>query len=98
MRQRGSCFTAWEDHRLYAVVHAETLDDGTEIDVRARIARSGATEMFLSVYEGDGRMLAEESYADLPGASVGKALAMGAQRAREIATRSMTQTRITVTE
>ncbi|WP_416425204.1 hypothetical protein RAM80_05405 [Pseudomonas sp. App30] len=98
MRQRCSCFTAWEDHRIYAVVHAETPDDSTEINVRARIAHSGATEMFLSVYVGDGRMLAEESYADLPGASVGKALAMGAERAREVAIRSMTQTRITETE
>ena len=44
MRQRGSCFTAWEDHRIYGVVHGEPLDDGTEIDVSARIARSGATE------------------------------------------------------
>ncbi|QKZ04156.1 hypothetical protein [Pseudomonas eucalypticola] len=43
-------------------------------------------------------MLAEESYADLPGASVGKALAMGTQRAREIAVRPTTQTPITEAE
>jgi hypothetical protein len=86
MRNRGPVYWNWNDAQLNTTAHEEELDNGTKIDVRARISRSGGTQMFIGVYLLDGRILSEEAYDCAPGESTTRALVMGTQKARAVAT------------
>jgi hypothetical protein len=86
MKNRGSTFWSWSDAQLQTKTYEEELDDGTKIDVQARISRTGGTQMFLGVYTGDGRAITEEIYDNLPGQTTLRAIVSGTQRARAVAT------------
>lgn len=88
MRNRGPVYWNWSDVQLQTMTHEEELNDGTKIDVKARISRTGGTQMFIGVYLEDGRILYEEGYDCVPGQTTTRALVSGAQRARGLATGS----------
>jgi hypothetical protein len=85
MRNRGPVYWNWSDAQLQTSSHEEELDNGTKIDVQARISRTGGTQMFIGVYLGDGRILSEELYDCVPGQTTSRALLSGTQRARAVA-------------
>jgi len=85
MRMRGHVYWAWADPTLHHQSHEETLSDGTRIDVRARLSRTGGAQMFLGVYARSGMALFEEAFNSRPGESMTRALAWGVARARHIA-------------
>jgi len=85
MKNRGPTFWSWSDAQLQATAHEEELDDGTKIDVQARISKTGGTQMFLGVYTEDGRIITEEIYDSLPGQTTSRAIVSGTQRARAVA-------------
>jgi hypothetical protein len=62
----------------------EILTNGNQIDVQARLSRTGDTQLFLGVYDRAGRIIVEEAYDSLPGKTITKALIFGTQRARRI--------------
>lgn len=84
MRQRGDVFWGWADPVLHSRMHVETLDDGTLIDVQVRLSRTGATQMFIGIYDGCGVALHEEAYEARPGETMTRALVWGVGRARTI--------------
>lgn len=90
MHIRGSEYWAWSDCQLPSKSHEERLSNGVEIDVQARLSRSGVTQLFIGVYGQGGSIAAEEFYPEMPDESVTTALAWGAQRARAIATGAQT--------
>lgn len=85
MRHRGAVFWAWADPSLQHHSHEEVLADGARLDVQARLARTGDTQLFIGVYEPSGLARVEEAYAAMAwGAGRGRALAdIGAVRATE---------------
>jgi len=85
MRNRGPIYWNWSDVKLETRTHAEELDNGTKIDVQARISRTGGTQLFIGVYLIDGRVITEEVYDCAPGQTVAHALVSGTQRARAVA-------------
>jgi hypothetical protein len=85
MRNRGPTYWNWNDAQLQTITHEEELDDGTKIDVQARISRTGGTQMFIGVYLMDGRIMCEEVYDCMPGQTTTRALVSGTQRARAVA-------------
>ncbi|MFJ9993423.1 hypothetical protein ACIQSO_22135 [Pseudomonas putida] len=82
---RGDVFWGWADPTLHHRDHVEVLDDGTMIDVQARLSRVGGTQLFIGVYLSSGTRLLEEAYDSCPGESMTRALAWGVGRARCIA-------------
>jgi len=88
MRNRGPVYWNWNDAQLRTTTHEEELDNGTKIDVRARLSRTGGTQMFIGVYLLDGRILSEEAYDCVPGETTTRALVTGTQKARAVATGS----------
>lgn len=85
MRIRGEQFWAWADPTLHHRCHDEVLDDGTNIDVQVRLARTGETQLFIGVYAEKGSIIVEESYYTRPHESMSRALALGVGRARSFA-------------
>lgn len=85
MRNRGPTFWNWSDSQLQTRTHEEELDDGLQFDVHVRLSRTGGTQMFIGVYQPDGRVIVEETYRHLPGLTMSRALVTGTQRARAIA-------------
>lgn len=85
MRQRGEAFWSWADPALHHRTHDEILDNGTHIDVQARLSRTGATQLFIGVYAASGFPLFEEAHDARPGESLSKALAWGVDKARRVA-------------
>lgn len=86
MRIRGEAFWEWADPSLQHRSHDETLDDGTMIDVRVRLSRTGSTQMFIGVYGASGMALHEEAHKSRPGESMTRALGWGVGLARKLAT------------
>lgn len=60
MRLRGGQCWAWADCKLPSKSHNESLSHGVEIEVQARLSRSGETQLFIGVYTQNGVMTAEE--------------------------------------
>jgi len=89
MRVRGDIYWSWADPNLHHRTHEETLDDGTFIDVQVRLARTGATQLFIGVYASDGRSLFEESFNSRPGESMTRAMAAGVAIARRAASQAL---------
>lgn len=85
MRHRGSTYWSWADFQLPTESYEETRDDGTKIDVQARISRTGGTQLFLGLYNEAGHPTVEEYYDNVPGENVARALKVGMKRAAELA-------------
>jgi hypothetical protein len=84
MQRRGIKFWHWADCLLPATETVQRLEDGTQLDVRARISRESVTQLFIGVYKQSGAMVAEEFYADCADENLTQALAWGLARARFI--------------
>jgi len=90
MRNCGKVYLSWNDIHFQTRAHEEELDDGTQIDVQTRISRTRGVQMFIGVYQRNGWVIAEEIYDSLPGQTMARALVSGTQRARAVATGSVT--------
>lgn len=85
MRQRGSCFRNWSKSPLRASVHEEVLDNGTQVETRARLSTTGGTQLFIGIYKDKGACICEELYMTLAEHNITRAVTVGKQRARAIA-------------
>ncbi|MEW5515358.1 hypothetical protein [Pseudomonas asiatica] len=85
MRARGDVYWAWADPTLHHRSHEEALVDGTFIDVRVRLSRTGSTQVFIGIYARSGMALHEEAFDSRPNESMARALAWGVGRARRVA-------------
>ncbi|MCR8935307.1 MULTISPECIES: hypothetical protein [unclassified Pseudomonas] len=84
MRRRGANYWLWVNSRLPMHSHDETLSDGLQIEVQARVGLSGDTQVFIGVYTKEGREVSEEFHdrgKDIP---CEVALKWASERAREI--------------
>ncbi|ATR83527.1 hypothetical protein QEP73_18555 [Pseudomonas defluvii] len=86
MRIREATYWRWADRQLSCRSHDEKLSDGISIDVKARLSRTGATQLFVGIYARNGKALVEEYYANRPCESMTRALVWGVDRARALAT------------
>lgn len=84
MRRRGARFWLWTNTRLALHAHEETLANGVQIEVQARVSIDGVTQIFIGVYGASGWAICEESYDRRASEHYCIALQWGAQRAREI--------------
>ncbi|WP_336356299.1 hypothetical protein [Pseudomonas granadensis] len=84
MRRRGANYWLWINSRLPMYGHDETLSDGLQIEVQARIGLSGDTQVFIGVYTKEGRAISEEFHDRGTDISCEVALKWGSERAREI--------------
>ncbi len=84
MLRRGGGYWEWADCQLKSQRHAESLSDGTEIEVQVRLSREGTTEVFIGIYICSGHMLLEESHKDCGSKSRTEAMAWGVERARQL--------------
>ena len=81
LKQRKRVFWEWSDSELHIRCHDGLLSDGGQIDVQVRTSRTGAVQLFVGAYGGNGQMLFEEYYKERPGESMSIALAFGISRA-----------------
>lgn len=80
--RRGAQYWLWADPSLHHRCHIEVLDDGTRIDVQARLSRTGETQLFIGVYSHKESLILEEAYFSRPQETMGRALSWGVDRAR----------------
>lgn len=85
MLKRGDDYKRWCDPGLNHQVHQQTLDDGTLLEVQTRLSRTGATQLFIGIYEADGACIHERVYDQRPGETTTRALLWGLGRARRLA-------------
>lgn len=85
MRIRGAIYWKWADPTLRSRTHDEEFNDGTTIDVQARLSPAGITQLFIGLYSPTGVALYEET-CDCPrNESITRALAWGIGKARFLA-------------
>lgn len=84
MRRRGANYWLWINSRLPMHSHDETLSNGLQIEVQARISQSGERQVFIGVYTQEGRAIREEFHDRGTEAPCEVVLMWGSQRAREI--------------
>lgn len=77
MKKRGETYRQWCDPILHHQTHEQTLDDGTCLDVQTRLSRTGATQLFIGVYDADGNVVCEQIYDQRPGETMTRALMWG---------------------
>lgn len=85
MLKRGHAHSQWLDPSLLHQTHSESLEDGTVLEVQARLSRTGATQLFLGIYSADGDCIHERFYDQRPGETTTRALLWGLGRARRLA-------------
>lgn len=85
MKRRGELYRQWCDPGLHHQTHQETLDDGTTLEVQARLSRTGTTQLFVGVYCADGAVLYEKAYGQRAGETMSRALIWGVELARLVA-------------
>ena len=86
MKNRGAQFKVWVDLLLHTRTETQIVgEDGMVVDVQARLSRTGSTQMFMGVYEADGRMVTEEYYPSMEGETMTRALFFGSARGFAIA-------------
>jgi len=84
MRRRSAQYWLWVDSRLPARNHEEILEDGTQVEVQARINQQGMTQVFVCVYRPNGSVWIEEFYDRALHEPLAQALEWGLDRARDI--------------
>ena len=84
MRRRGSQYWLWVNKQLPGRIHDESLRDGRQVEVQARITRRGGVQTFIGVYGDNGAPLHEEFHGRRRSARLDTALNWGVQRARTI--------------
>lgn len=85
MKKRGETYRQWYDPILHHQTHEEALDNGTCLEVQARLSRTGATQLFIGVYRADGSLICERAYSQRAGETVSRALVWGVGYARRVA-------------
>ena len=85
MKKRGLTYWRWADPRLVTITHSEVVGQDWTIEVQARLSCTGATQLFLGLYDNSGTLLLEEAYEKRPGQTVTTALHWGIERLRSIA-------------
>ncbi|AXA54575.1 hypothetical protein ACNT2N_15095 [Pseudomonas thivervalensis] len=86
MRRRSAQYWLWVNSRLPGRNHEETLEDGTQIEVQARINPQGMTQVFVGVHRPSAQMRVEEFYDRTLREPLAQALEWGLDRARDIIT------------
>lgn len=84
MRRRSAQYWLWVNSRLPGRNYDEVLEDGTQIDVQARINLQSMTQVFVGVYRPNGSEWVEEFCDRTPREPLAQALEWGLYRARDI--------------
>lgn len=89
MLTRSKVYFEWATSTQGHFGHEEKLDNGAQIDVRARVSTGGDTELFVGAYGKEGRMMMEEFHPVMDGMSVQQAIDWGTARAISLASGSV---------
>lgn len=84
MRHRGAKYWLWLNNRLPVKTFEDSLNDGRQIEVQARITQEGMTQVFIGIYDGRGVVVYEDVQERSFREPLASALKWGARRAREI--------------
>lgn len=84
MRRRSAQYWLWVNSRLPGRNHEEILDDGTHVEVQARINHQSVTQVFVCVYRPNGAVWVEQFHDRSMREPLCQALEWGLGRAREI--------------
>src|SRR3990167_150619 len=85
MLTRSKVYFDWAQSRQDHFGHDETLDNGAQLDIRARVAAHGDTQLFVGAYGADGRMLMEEYHPVMDNMTAQQAISWGTERAKSMA-------------
>lgn len=85
MRRRGIAYAAWEDIRPVALRYDEDFGSGLALEVRVRASATGATQLFIGLYNSEHPRPFEEYYPCLIGKTIDHALSLGILRGRRLA-------------
>ncbi|SDB45729.1 hypothetical protein [Pseudomonas sp. NFACC13-1] len=84
MRRRSAQYWLWVNSRLPGRDHEELLEDGTQVEVQARINLQGMTQVFVGVHRPSAQVWVEEFYDRTLHEPLAQALEWGLDRARDI--------------
>lgn len=84
MRRRSAQYWLWVNSRLPGRNHEEILDDGTHVEVQARINHHGITQIFVCIHCPSGSVWVEEFHDRTLREPLCRSLEWGLGRAREI--------------
>lgn len=84
MRRRSAQYWLWVNSRLPGRDHEESLEDGTQVEVQARITLEGMTQVFVGVHRPSAQVWVEEFYDRTLREPLAQALEWGLDRARDI--------------
>jgi hypothetical protein len=85
MLMRSKVYFEWAQTKQDHLGHQETLENGTQLDIRARVAATGDTQLFVGAYGADGRTLMEEFHPDMESMTAHQAISWGTARAKSMA-------------
>lgn len=85
MLTRSKVYFDWAQSSQDHFGHKDTLDNGTQLDIRARVAAHGDTQLFVGAYGADGRMLMEEYHPAMDNMTAQQAISWGTERAKSMA-------------
>lgn len=88
MLTRSNVYFEWAKSNGGHFGHDEKLENGTQIDIRARVSPHGDTQLFVGAYGIEGRMLMEEHHPIMDGMDVQQAIDWGTARAKSLASGS----------
>ncbi|WP_434624871.1 hypothetical protein J3P84_17855 [Pseudomonas sp. Z1-29] len=84
MRRRSAAYWLWVNRRLAGRNHEEVLEDGTQVEVQARINQQSVTQLFICVYRPNGSVWVEEFHDRALREPLCQALEWGLARAGDI--------------
>ncbi|WLH14515.1 hypothetical protein PSH58_09485 [Pseudomonas hefeiensis] len=84
MQVRGDIYWSRSDPTLHHRTDEKTLSDCSYLEVRVRLSRTGATQMFIGVYAPSGKSVYEEAFDSRPNESMTRAMAWGVTKARHV--------------
>lgn len=85
MLTRSKVYFEWAQSSQGHHGHEETLGNGAQLDIRARVTAAGDTQLFVGAYGADGRMLMEEHHPAMDGMTAQQAISWGTERAKSMA-------------
>ena len=84
MLQRTKIYFDWAAVRTNFYSKELKLQNGTQVDVRARTLEDGTTQLFVGVYTGEGEPIVENYTDDVLNMTVEQALNWGLDRGRSV--------------
>lgn len=84
MLQRTKTYFDWAAVKANIKSNELKLENGTQVDVRARTLDDGTNQLFVGVYTGKGEPIVEDYTDNVVGMTIDQALDWGLDRGRSI--------------